>query len=132
VWALAQDPGAKPGDTLNSTEQAAIRGLVPANLDMVMSAHVHHFNSYDFGPRRPAQVVGGGGDANEALSQPARPGIPIDGLNIGRVLDISDYGYFWLKCANQVWTGTVYRITDQPLAQCWLHRRAVTCHSAGR
>jgi hypothetical protein len=133
VWALAQDPGAKPGDTLNSTEQAAIRGLVPANLDMVMSGHVHNFTSYDFGPRRPAQlVVGGGGDANEALSQPARPGIPIDGLNIRRVLDISDYGYFWLKCANQVWTGTVYRITDQPLAQCWLHRRAVTCHSAGR
>jgi len=98
-----------------------------------MSGHVHHFTSYDFGPRRPAQlVVGGGGDANEALSQPARPGIPIDGLNIRRVLDISDFGYFWLRRANQFWTGTVYGITDQPLAQYWLHRHDVTCRSASR
>ena len=77
-------------------------------------------------------MVGGGGDANEALSQPARPGIPIDGLNIRRVLDILDYGYFWLQRANQVCTGTVYGITDQPLAQSCLHRRDVTCRSASR
>ncbi len=132
VWALAQDPG-QPGDTVNATEQAAIRGLVPKNLDMVISGHVHQFTSYDFGPRRPAQlVVGSGGDTSDALSQPARPGIPIDGLNIRRVLAIPDYGYFVLQRAKRAWTGTLYGITDQPLAQCWLHERDVTCHSAGR
>jgi hypothetical protein len=133
VWALPQDPGVKPGATLNATEQAAIRGLVPANLDMVLSGHVHHFTSYDFGPRRPAQlVVGSGGDTKNALSQPATPGIPIDGLNIRHVLAIPDYGYFVLQRAKRAWTGTVYGIADQALAQCWLQGRDVTCRSAGR
>jgi hypothetical protein len=131
VWALAQGPGVKPGDTLNATEQAAIRGLVPANLDMVMSGHVHDFTSYDFGPGRPAQlVVGEGGDANDAISQLARPGVPIDGLKIRRVLALPDYGYFVLQRANQGWTGTVYGITDQALARCWLYGRGVNCRSA--
>ena len=75
VWALAQGTGAKPGDTLNATEQAAIRDLVPAGLDMVLSGHVHDFTSYDFGPSRPAQlVVGEGGEANDAISQPVTSG----------------------------------------------------------
>jgi Calcineurin-like phosphoesterase len=131
VWALAQGPGVKPGDTLNATEQAAIQGLVPANLDMVLSGHVHDFTSYDFGSQRPAQlVVGEGGDANDAISQPARPGIPIDGLNIRRVLAIPDFGYVVLHRSNLGWTGTVYAITDQVLAHCRLHGRDVNCHSA--
>ncbi len=50
VWALAQGVGVPPGAMLNITEQAAIRDLVPAGLDMVLSGHVHDFTSYAFGP----------------------------------------------------------------------------------
>jgi hypothetical protein len=133
VWALEQGPGVKVGDTVNATEQAAIRDLVPANLDMVMSGHVHDFTSYDFGSRRPAQlVVGVGGDANDAITQPAKPGIAIDGLNIRRVLAIADHGYFVLHRTTLGWTGTVYAITDQVLAHCRLHGRDVNCRSADR
>ena len=133
VWALEQGPGVKVGDTVNATEQAAIRDLVPANLDMVMSGHIHDFTSYDFGSRRPAQLVlGEGGDANDAVTQPARPGIPINGLNIRRILAIPDYGYFVLHRTTLGWTGTVYAITDQVLAHCRLHGRDVNCRSADR
>jgi hypothetical protein len=133
VWALAQGPGAKPGDVLNVTEQAAIRGLVPANLDMVLSGHVHDFTSYEFGPERPAQlVVGEGGDANDAIIQPGQPGMTLDGISIRRTLAIADYGYFVLHRTTQGWTGTVYAITDQVLAHCRLHGRDLSCHATPR
>ena len=133
VWALAQGPGVTPGATLNATEQAAIRDLVPAGLDMVLSGHVHDFTSYDFGPSRPAQlVVGEGGDANDAITQPVNPGIDIDGVKIRRALAIPDYGYVVLHRVSQGWTGTVYALTDQVLARCRLHGRDVSCRSTAR
>ena len=102
IWALAQGSEIKPGATLNATEQAAIRDIVPAGLDMVLSGHVHDFTSYDFGPSHPAQlVVGEGGDANDAITQPVYPGIAIDGMKIRRVLAIPDYGYVVLRRVSQ-------------------------------
>ncbi len=128
IWALAQGPGVTPGATLNATEQAAIRGLVPAGLDMVLSGHVHDFTSYDFGPSRPAQlVVGEGGDAKDAIAQPVNPGIDIDGQKIRHALAIPDYGYVVLHRVGPGWTGTVYALTDQVLARCRLHGRDVAC-----
>ena len=52
IWALAQGAGVQPGAQLNATEQAAIRDLVPAGLDMVLSGHVHDFTSYSISARR--------------------------------------------------------------------------------
>jgi hypothetical protein len=133
IWALAQFPGVAPGTTLNATEQAAIRDLVPAGLDMVLSGHVHDFTSYTFGPSRPAQlVVGEGGDTNDAITQPDNPGIAIDGLKIRRTLAIPDYGYVVLHRVSQGWTGTVYGLADQVLARCRLHGREISCRSTGR
>ena len=131
VWALAQGPGVKPGATLNATEQAAIRDLVPAGLEMVLSGHVHGFTSYAFGPAWPAQlVVGEGGDANDAITQLAEPGIAIDGVKLRQVLAIPDYGYVVLQRAAQGWTGTVYALTDRVLAGCRLHGREIACRRA--
>jgi hypothetical protein len=133
VWALAQGPGIKPGTTLNATEQAAIRGLVPDALDMVLSGHVHDFISYAFGPSRPAQfIVGEGGDASDEISQQVNRGIEIDGVKIRRALAIRDYGYVVLHRVSQGWAGTVYSLTDQVLARCRLHGRDVTCRSTAR
>jgi hypothetical protein len=97
---------------------------------MVLSGHVHDFTSYDFGPSRPAQlVVGEGGDANDAITQPVYPGIAIDGMKIRRVLAIPDYGYVVLRRVSQGWTGTVYATTDQVLAHCRLRVRDVACRA---
>jgi hypothetical protein len=124
VWALVEGSDVAPGTTLNATEQAAIRDLVPAGLDMVVSGHIHDFTSYEFGPSRPAQlVVGEGGDANDAISQPVHPGIDIDGEKIRRALAIPDYGYVVLHRASQGWTGVVYSLTDSVLAHCRLRGR---------
>jgi len=133
VWALAQGEGTPPGASLNATEHAAIRDLVPPGLDMVLSGHVHDFTSYDFGPGHPAQLlVGEGGDANDAIVQPLAPGIVLDGTKLRRVFAAPDYGYVVLNRVSQGWTGTVYSLTDEVLARCRLHGRQIACRSAAR
>jgi len=133
IWALEQGPDAQPGDTVNATEQAAIRDLAPAALDMVLSGHLHDFTSYAFGPSRPAQlVVGEGGDANDAITQPVNPGIAIDGVKIRNALAFADYGYVVLHRAGQGWIGTVYSVSDQVLAHCLLHGREIACRATAR
>ncbi len=128
VWALAQGTDAKPGATLNATEQAAIRDLVPPGLDMVLSGHMHDFTSYDFGSGHPAQLVTGeGGDSNDAITQPLKSGTVIDGATLRRGFGIADYGYVLLHRTGAGWSGTVYSVTDEVLARCRLHGRALTC-----
>ena len=83
VWALAEGGDADPGLQANATLREALRGIVPAWLDMVVSGHVHMFAAYDFGPGRPAQlVVGNGGDSTEGVAQPAGPGTLIDAMAV--------------------------------------------------
>ena len=131
-WALAQWQ-AKPGETLNATQQAAMRDLVPAGLDMVLSGHIHDFTSYDFGPGHPAQlVVGEGGDNIDAITQPLTAGIVIDGARLRRGFGIADYGYVVLRRTGTGWGGTVYAVDDRVLARCLLHGRAVTCRAASQ
>ncbi len=133
IWALLQGYDAKPGSTLNATEQAAIRDLVPAGLDMVLSGHVHDFTSYEFEPPRPAQlIVGEGGDVHDTISQPVNPGIVIDGVRVRRAFATTDYGYVVLHRVTQGWTGTVYSLTDEVLARCRLHGRQLACRSTAR
>jgi hypothetical protein len=130
VWALAEGQGTRPGATLNATQQAAIRGLIPAGLDMVLSGHVHGFTSYDFGPARPAQfIIGQGGDANDAVVQPIAAGIAIDGVKARRAFAVSDWGYVVLHRAGEGWSAAVYSISDKVLARCGLHGRSLTCHA---
>jgi hypothetical protein len=130
VWALAEGDGVPQGATLNATQQAAIRDLIPAALDMVLSGHVHDFTSYDFGPSRPAQlIIGEGGDANDAIVQPVTAGITIDGMKVRRAFAMSDWGYVMLHRVAQGWTAAVYSISDRLLARCGLHGRNLTCHS---
>jgi hypothetical protein len=130
VWALVEGQGTPQGATLNATLQAAMHGLIPAGLDMVLSGHVHDFTSYDFGPGRPAQlIIGEGGDANDAIVQPVVAGITIDGMNVRRALAMSDWGYVVLHRAGQGWSAAVYSISDRLLARCGLHERSLTCHS---
>jgi hypothetical protein len=110
VWALVQGHAAKPGSTLNATEQAAIRDLVPAGFDMVL----------------------GGGDVHDAIAQPVNPGIAIDGVKIRRAFATPDYGYVMLHRVSQGWTGTVCSLTDEVLARCRLHGRQLACRSTAR
>ncbi len=132
VWALAQGNGIPPGAQTNATLREALRDIMPAGLDMVVSGHVHVFAAYDFGPDRPAQLlVGNGGDSVDAVVQPAGPGTTIDGLAVQAVLQDGRYGYLVLDRTPTGWRGTLRGADDAALAHCWLAGRSLSCRSDG-
>jgi len=124
VWGLSSGPFA--GLTVDLTEQAAIRGHIPANLDLVLSGHLHDFLAYDFGPERPAQlIVGNGGASLYEVMEPA--GAEIDGLAIRRGLGLQRFGYFAMERSDAGWDGTLYGTDDTILARCRLAGRELEC-----
>lgn len=135
IWAVT--PVARLGPigpvevSLNKTEQDAVRGRDLSAVRMIVSGHVHHFASYDFGAGRPAQLVAGtGGDSPEDadLRQPRASARTIDGMTAQR-LTFQRFGYFMLErdTADDDWSGTFRDVDDRPVANCRLSGRDLTC-----
>ena len=117
---------------LNKTEEAAVRGHPMAGVQMVVSGHIHHFATYDFGPSRPAQLVAGtGGDIGEpADSARIQAGpVSIDGLD-AEGFEFERYGYLLLERSGADWTGAFRDLDDKVVADCRLHLRQLTCRRA--
>jgi hypothetical protein len=126
VWALAM--GNLPGVPLNQTVEAAIRRRVPATLDMVVSGHLHDFASYQFGPRRPSQLIAGtGGDTLLPVTPLPLSGAMIDGMKVQKGMTLARFGYFVMDRAENGWTGTFYGIDDSVIARCHLTGRTLDC-----
>lgn len=126
IWAMAQ--GDLSGLTTNQTEQAAIRGHVPAGLDLVLAGHLHDFISYEFGPGRPAQlIVGTGGDTLLALGRAPIVGADIDGMSVHQGFASERFGYFMMERDGAGWEGTLYAPDDAVIARCRLDGRELGC-----
>jgi hypothetical protein len=126
VWAMAQAD--LTGMTSNLTEQVAIHDHVPANLDLVLSGHLHDFLSYEFGPERPAQlIVGTGGDALLRLATTPIAGAEIDGMAVRRGFADARFGYFVMERSDSGWDGTLYAPDDAVLARCRIAGREIDC-----
>ena len=129
VWALAQgDLGDK---NMNQTMEAAIKGLVPPGLDMVLSGHLHDFTSYAFGPKRPSQlIVGVGGDTMLELAKVPVVGAEIDGMKTTKGFALKRFGFFVMERSADGWNGTLYADDDKTvLAQCTIAGRDLDCRS---
>jgi hypothetical protein len=126
VWAMGQAD--LSGLPTNLTEQAAIHDHVPANLDLVLSGHLHDFISYEFGPERPAQlIVGTGGDTLLLLGHTPIVGAEIDGMAVRRGFADARFGYFVMERSDSGWDGTLYAPDDAVLARCRIEGRALEC-----
>jgi hypothetical protein len=124
VWGLSSGPFA--GLMVNLTQQVALRGQIPANLDLVLSGHLHDFLSYEFGPERPAQlIVGTGGAKLYEVENPA--GAEIEGIPIRRGFGLDRFGYFVIERTQDGWDGTLYAPDDAVLARCRLAGRELDC-----
>ncbi len=117
---------------LNATEQASAKRQDLSAVRMVVSGHIHHFASYAFGPRRPAQLVAGtGGDVGEEADtaalrtvNPVLDGLPARGLSFDR------FGYLLLDRAGPDWVGAFRDLDDHVVATCRLHGRDLACKPA--
>jgi hypothetical protein len=114
---------------INRTQQAAVAGRNLDGVQMVVSGHIHHFASFDFGPSRPAQLIAGtGGDIGEDADIPRirTDQVHIDGLDADR-MTFDRFGYFLLDRAGADWIGTFRDIDDRIVANCRLHERRLRC-----
>ncbi len=143
VWGLA--PVVRLGPigpldvAINATEQAAVRGRDLGAVQMVLSGHIHHFASFDFGPSHPAQwIVGTGGDLGELADTPRIQAhrVQIDGA-AADWLSFDRFGYLVLDRQDRSepgappdWIGTFYDADDRPVVDCRLHERALRCAPA--
>lgn len=127
VWAMGQ--GMLTGFSTNQTLQAAIRGLVPPALDLVMSGHVHDFLAYDFGPERPPQlIVGTGGDKLQELGHAPIAGAELDGMTVRDGVALARFGYLVLdRNPASGWGGVLYAPDDAVLARCRIAGRSLEC-----
>jgi len=126
IWAMAQ--AELSGQTTNLTEQAAIKGHVPAALDLVLAGHLHDFISYEFGPERPAQlIVGTGGDTLLTLGRAPIIGAEIDGMPVRRGFASERFGYFIMERDADGWDGTLYAPDNAVIAHCRLAGREIDC-----
>ena len=117
---------------INATEQAAVRGKSLAGVQMIVSGHIHDFQSMSFAAGRPAQlVIGTGGDVGEPADIPKVRGGPrtIDGMT-SDFLTFDRFGYLLLERAGEEWTGAFHDAQDRSVATCRLHGRALTCVKA--
>ena len=117
---------------LNVTEQAAIKGKDMSSVAMIVSGHIHHFASFDFGPNRPAQLIAGtGGDAGEDADRhtPQPDTVEIDGME-AKTLSFQRFGYFLLERQGVGWAGVFKDLDGKVVARCRLIARALTCGAA--
>jgi hypothetical protein len=138
IWGLT--PVARLGPigpleaAINMTEQAAVEDRDLAGVQMIVSGHIHHFASFDFGPSRPAQLIAGtGGDIGEDsdLARIRTNVAQIDGMNADR-LTFDRFGYFLLDRAGADWAGTFRDLDDHIVATCSLHERRLRCQPAAK
>jgi hypothetical protein len=117
---------------INRTEQLAARGKDLSAVEMILSGHIHHFASFDFGDERPAQlVVGTGGDIGETFD-PAKVRASetyIDGME-AKTLTFQRYGYFVMERAAGGWSGAFKDIDGKVIARCTLIGRRLSCAKA--
>ena len=126
VWAFQSGPFA--GLTLNASEQEALRGHIPDNLDLVLSGHLHDFIAYEFGPERPAQlIVGTGGDSLYEVADTPVGGPQLDGMPLRKTFGAARFGYFLMERNGDGWDGTFYAPDDAVVARCRLEGRALDC-----
>lgn len=132
IWAIVPAKVGPIGPVdiaLNRSEQVAVRGLDLGRVQLVVSGHIHEFESLDFGPGRPPQlVVGTGGDIAEKGTSPRidRRTIEIDGKSAD-FMQFARFGYLVLDRDGNGWKGGFHDVWDKVVATCRIAARHLTC-----
>jgi len=126
----AMRPGSKDGVGVveNSIQDKALGPIMPENVRMFVSGHIHFFQAVDFGGARPPQlVVGTGGDNLEPIPPMSLVGLQVNGKTVASSAAYSGFAYMvWDRSGNS-WLGTLFDVNGKPLNHCRLIGKSLTC-----
>jgi predicted phosphodiesterase len=140
AWLLTHSPfygirrDKKTGESKidNTIEMDAIGGKLSPNMQMIVSGHIHMFESLSFGRTNslsnsqspPQLVVGTGGD--KLAKKPGELG-ELAGLPIAHALILKNFAYMILDRDGANWKGTLFDEDGAQLARCDLSNRDLIC-----
>jgi hypothetical protein len=119
--------GISQGD--NKTLAAAAHGVLPENLQAILSGHLHTFEVVSYAENFPAQIISGhGGDYLDPFPPKKFDGTAINDLTVevGRSAP-PVFGFAMLQRGEGVWTITGYDAHARPLLSCRLRARKLDC-----
>jgi hypothetical protein len=124
-WAFGEAGGKPFQDTI--TLQEAREGF-PAGIKLVISGHVHLFQSLDFSPRRPGQlIVGNSGTALDTPPNQPLAGMQIEGQAVTQATVDAGFGLFTMEAGAGGWLGQLRRPDGGVLRECQIAGRAIDC-----
>ena len=113
----------------NRTLAAAMRGALPANVQMLLSGHIHTFQALGYQSDLPVQIVAGhGGDELHTTAPSIVAGLTINGEKVASGLGVSGvFGFAMLERAGADWRLTNRDMTGKTLATCLVRGRSLAC-----
>ena len=128
IFAAVNHPFARAGGE-NKTLAAAARLAMPANVQLLLSGHMHTFQSVSYVQDFPAQIVSGhGGDYIDPFAPQNFDGQMIDDMRVDQGRSVpATFGYALLEREAECWKLTGYDATGKAIAKCRLQGRQINC-----
>jgi hypothetical protein len=119
--------GATVGD--NKTLGEAARVGLPANVQAILSGHLHTFQVASYMEDFPVQIVAGhGGDAMDMYVPAEFDGLRIDPVTVAQGRSVGAvFGFATLERAGDDWRVTDFDAQGKPLLRCALRGRKLDC-----
>jgi hypothetical protein len=114
----------------NGVEQAAFGSPLADSVSLIVSGHVHDFETADFGDTRPSQLVVGnsGAELDRDLPTPLA-GTTINGAVVTGGTFARTFGYMVLDIVPDGWDGHLFDDHGRLRAHCFLADRSLTCRA---
>ena len=117
-------------EVANTLQQQAIGELLPSDIKMIVSGHVHIFEALSFAdadpPRPPQLVVGTGG-----VKLAKEPDVPkkINGARVTDALFLREFGFIVWDRDGANWKGRLFDRHNKQIARCDLAGTQLTCET---
>jgi hypothetical protein len=127
TWAAVDGPlGIPVGGNLSLIEASQIaeaKGLppIPHSVELMLSGHIHTFESINFNHDAPPQIVAGNGGTKLQVTPRNLRGtqfIGHSGVTVADGLSVGGFGFLLMTRAPDGWTIDLYDPTAQPKGQC--------------
>ena len=118
VWGIEQtDDGQAQLEVVNETLQAASNNDFPAGVMMILTGHIHLFETLTFDAPRPLQVVVGTGGTklNSGITLPVPPGTMVADAEVNTFETIDQFGYLVLEQQDNQWQATLRNTSGENL-----------------